>query len=163
MFTLETQACKAAHINVREEKHGDEDVLAVDLKITAKVSNDFLSQLHPTLKHSLYAKPDEPDLANDAGYAPLLRYSQIETLKWTGEITGGTLTIHAPISKRNMIFTANVKDLRLTPEDGGTVGIQFTAQFNPDADHVARLVTLLGKTVDVSVEPPKDEVLKDAA
>ncbi len=44
-FNLEKHTAKIAHINLREERHGDDPVLAVDIKVTADVPNDFLSYL----------------------------------------------------------------------------------------------------------------------
>jgi hypothetical protein len=156
MFELENQSARVAHVNLREEKHGEEDVLACDLKFEAKMSNAFLRQLHPDLQGSLYERGSQ--LALDIGESvalPKLRFQLMAApLKWEGKIVGGKVTIHAPISDDDLVIFADIGELRLSPQDGGTVIIGFRAQFLPDGDQAARLPFLLGKLVDISVQKP---------
>lgn len=58
-FVLQKIAAVLAHVNLGEEKHGDEEVLRYDLKLDADVGNDFLTQLEPTLKAALYRAEGE--------------------------------------------------------------------------------------------------------
>ena len=164
MFNLDNQQAKIAHVNLREEKHGDDDVLACDVKIEAKLSNDFLSQLSPTLKWSLYDR-DEEDMVSgqDKNHMPVLRYPLLGPLKWDNGIVGGLFTIHAPVSKNDQEFFADVNNLTLSPQDGGTVLVSFRAQFRPDAKQVSNLAQLLGKQVEISVAPPAEEPVQEAA
>jgi hypothetical protein len=77
-FHLENHAAHIGHLNLREEKHGEESVLAIDIKVEADVANDFLSYLSPTLKWSLYDKPEkQQDLIEDANHLPRLRYPEM--------------------------------------------------------------------------------------
>lgn len=156
MFQLSRQNAKVAHVNLREEKHGDEDVLACDLKIEAKLPNSFLCQLHPELPASLYERGSELDLGDD--HLSKLRYPLLTMpLQWEGKIVGGKVTLHAPVSDDDLIIFGDVDKLKLSPMDGGSVTVAFRAQFLPDGDQAARLPFLLGKLVEISVEKPQVE------
>lgn len=160
MFELKNQNAKVAHVNLREEKHGEEDVLACDLKVEAKMSNDFLTQLHTGLKMSLYEQAAQADL--DETHLPKLRYPLLENpLHWDGQIVGGKVTLHAAVSDDDLIVFADIDNLRLTPQDGGTVIIVFRAKFRPDGDQASRLPFLLGKAVEISIEKPVAEDSSD--
>jgi hypothetical protein len=161
VFSLHSENVKIAEIKLSEERNPGTDV-GCALKVVTRVPNDFLSQLHPTLKWSLFDKPEVEDLAQDPGYMPVLRYPLLGALKWEGEIHGGTFTIHAPITKHEMEFTAEVADVKLEPMEGGTVLLSFKATFSPQSAQVGRIAALLGKEVEISVVPPKALDLKAA-
>lgn len=153
-FTLSRQTAKVAHLNVREEKHGEEPVAAVDVKITADVSNDFLSGLSPTLKWSLYDKPAEQDLAEQGGtvgHMPVLRYPKLSSLDWDCGKQEVIVTLHGPKKKDDVVLQGPAKGLRLDCKDGGTVAITFQVQINPLPELMGTLTGLLGRQVKVSV------------
>lgn len=50
------QRVHITHVGNRIEMHGDEHVIATDIKIEVKVSNDMLSEFHPTLKSFLFER-----------------------------------------------------------------------------------------------------------
>jgi hypothetical protein len=93
MFELLNQSAKIAHVNLREEKHGEEDVLACDLKIETKMSNTFLSKLQPGLRESLYERG-----RSSRSTSATTRCRSCATqllagpLKWEGKIVGGRVT-----------------------------------------------------------------------
>lgn len=153
-FNLEKHNAKVAHINLREEKHGEEAVVAIDVKITADVPNDFLSYLAPTLKWSLYDKqPGQGELIPDDKHLPHLRYPQLGEIKWADEMASATIVIHGAKEEYDMELTADVNNLKLEPKEGGTVSIVFRIQLLPTAGQSAALVGYLGKDVKMSVRP----------
>ncbi len=153
-FHLEKQAAKMAHINLREEKHGEEAVLAIDVKITADVPNDFLSYLDPTLKWSLYDKqPGQGELLPDDNHLPHLRYTQLGELRWEGEMAKANVLVSSIDRPEDVALEADINNLKFEPKEGGTVAISFRLQFLPNAGQSAVLVGLLGKEVRVSVAP----------
>ena len=153
-FHLEKHMAKVAHINLREEKHGEDTILAVDLKVTADVVNDFLSYLAPTLKWSLYDKlPDQGDLLPDDNHLPHLRHPQLGTLSWNGDMAKATLILHGSKPEFDFELVANVGKLRLEPKEGGTVALAFNATVKPTPGQSAALVMYLGKDVPISVRP----------
>ena len=106
MFELSKHKCKIAHLNIREETHGEDKVLAEDIKIQADVPNDFLSYLAPTLKWSLYDKPDgaQGELIKDAGHMPRLRYSFFPPLAITGRMDKANFTVHGAKKADDLTF-----------------------------------------------------------
>jgi hypothetical protein len=154
MFALEKINAKIAHLNIRTEKHGEDDVKAVDLKLEAKLPNTFLAQLSPTLRWSLYDKPVDPDLVEDPDYMPTLRYSKMGPIKWDDQIVGGTLFIHAPVSKKDLAFSADVNSLVLHPEEGGSVFVSFRAQIYPKDDEIGKVAAVLGLNAEITIKPP---------
>ena len=50
MFSLHNQAAKLMSVNPRAEINGTDHVMAADLKLEIKVSNDLLSEFDPSLK-----------------------------------------------------------------------------------------------------------------
>lgn len=153
-FHLEKQAAKIAHINLREEKHGEETVLAIDVKVTADVPNDFLSYLAPTLKWSLYEKqPGQGELIPDDNHLPHLRYTQLGELRWEGEMAKAEVLVSSIDRPEDVQMQADINNLKFEPKEGGTVAISFRLQLLPSGSQSATLVGLLGKEVRVSVAP----------
>lgn len=153
-FHLERHLSKIAHISLREEKHGDDAVLAVDLKVTADVPNDFLSYLDSTMKWSLYEKqPGQGELLPDDTHMPHLRHPELGTLAWAGEMSKAAVIIHGAKEQYDMELTADVGKLRFEPKEGGTVAIVFQVQIHPNPGQSAALVVYLGREVPLSVRP----------
>ena len=162
MFNLSKHISKIAHLNLREEKHGEDTVLACDVKIEADVTNDFLSYLSPTLKGSLYEKlNDQGELLND-GHMPTLRYPALPDLLWDGTMEAEFI-IHGEKKSGDMVFDASVTKLHLGCKEGGTVTITFRVSLHPTAEQSGRLAALLGQDAKVSVHPPEDSNDGDVA
>ena len=155
MFELLKHKSKIAHLNIREETHGENKVLAEDIKVQADVPNDFLSYLAPTLKWSLYDKSTDAqgELIEDAGHMPRLRYSQLPPLAWSGEMKKATFVVHGAKKADDLAFEGTVDKLVLDCKDGGTVAITFKAAVYPTAEESGRLAALLGQEHKVSVRP----------
>ena len=106
MFELSKHKAVIAHLNIREEMHGEEKILAEDIKIQADVPNDFLSYLAPTLKWSLFDRPDaaQVELIKEDGHMPRLRYSQLAPIAWEGKMERATFVIHPPGKAKEFEF-----------------------------------------------------------
>lgn len=159
-FSLAKQKVRLTHINLREEKHGPEEtVLAVDLTFTADVSNDFLSELDPTLKWSLYDKSPNEDL-DDKGknHMPVLRYSLLGELHWKADMIDAAVVLHGAKKADNLEFTAKVNKLVLDPKEGGTVGLHFRVQTPVTPDQAGALTGLLSRELKVSLEPGQTSI-----
>lgn len=164
MFSLLNQQSQIAHINVRQEKHGEEQVTALDIKVVVDVPNDFLSYLDPTLKWSLYTKtPGQDDLIEDKTHLPHLRYGAITDLKWHGSMEKAAVTLHGAKRSHDIELEADVDKLVLSPRDGGTVGISFRVQVRPDPGMVAKIIAMLGIECKVTVTPHDEEAATEAA
>jgi hypothetical protein len=153
MFTLTKHPAKITHLNVREEKHGEEDVLALDIKVNADLANEFLDQLSPGLKAAVYDR-DSAGLDLDDGHLAVLRFPQLAQLGWTSEMSGASFIIHGGRKSDDIEFNATINNLRLIPKQGGTVSIIFRAQVLPDPVEVGTLTGYLNQDIKVSVAAP---------
>lgn len=151
MITLKKQKAKLAHINIREEKHGEDDVLAMDLKITADMVNTFLNQIAPGLMLALYKGEDEQQPLLDDGHAPVLRFPGLEPLVMDLPEPGAKFTIHGAKKSDDIEFEAKIKKIQLECKEGGTVSIMFKAQVLPDPEPAGKLPIMMGTEVKVSV------------
>lgn len=155
------------NFNARAEIHGEEKEPAGDLKIKAQLSNDCLAMFHPTLKAMLYHynKTADADLVDEAmqheeGYAPHLRFAEIPSLAWKGEMVGVKCIIHTGINEKSSIVLdpCNVNNILLEPQQGGTVCVTFRVQSHPDEQQFGKLCGMIGTDIVVSLELPKSEV-----
>jgi len=162
MFTLSAQQCKIQHLNFREEKHGDESVTAVDVKVTSDMSNDFLSYLSPTLKGSLYGAPDtsvQGSIIHDnPGYMPRLLYPEMGTIKWSGEMRKAQVCLHGVTKKSNLVLEADVNKLAFVTKEGGTVEVSFRLQVVPEGSMLGKLAGMLGVELKVSIAPEGEQL-----
>jgi hypothetical protein len=156
MFSLLQKEVRLDHVNPRMEKHGDEHVPACDLKFAFRASNDVLSEFDPGLKAALYGRPDEPDLVDEPGYMPRLRFPLMGRVKWAKEFAGYTLTYHAGVDERSDIVLELVELDRFgfTCMDGGTVEVSFRARCNPDASVIGRLCGVMQSEISCTLMPP---------
>lgn len=153
-FSLKKQGSRIAHLNVREEKHGDDPVLAVDVKIAADVSNDFLDQLAPGLRAALYQKEGEKSGEThdiEEGHLASLRYPQLMPFEWKDEMVGAKVVIHGHTKAENIDLEGDVNQIKLTLKEGGTVELTYRVQVLPTPEDSGRLAACLGKKVKVSV------------
>ena len=153
-FNLTNHGAKITHLNVREEKHGDEPIIAIDIKIETDVHNDFLSYLSPTLKWSLYSKnPNQGELIEDETHLPALRYQELGLIGWDGEMDKAMAVFHGAKKSDDIDLECEVDKLRFTCRDGGTVTIVFRIKVLPTPAQSAMLMCLLGKETRISVRP----------
>lgn len=93
MFDLNQKSFTLGHVNGRHEKHGEEDVLACDLKFKGDFDGGILAEFSPTLRHAMYAKHEGGDLADQGSDTPTaVRFPNlVQPLKFTNEIVGATV------------------------------------------------------------------------
>jgi hypothetical protein len=158
MFSLERQQVKLADVNPRAERHGEEHVIAADLKLEANMDNGCLAFFHPTLKSLLYFKDESVvnDLVDQIHEAPNLRYKALGLpLKWTTEIIGASVSVHTPVSGKDIeLDMCGVNNFQLEPMEGGTVKLTFRVQAHPSERDLGKLCSMIQQDVEVSVTPP---------
>lgn len=151
MFTLNKHIAKLAHLNLREEKHGDETKVAADLKITADLPNTFLEQIAKGMTASLYMADGEQGALLEDGHMPVLRYPMLDTLECAVTPITVQLVILGGEDEDDIEFSVSVKKIKLDCRAGGTVAITFSAATLPDADQVGKLSAMLGGPITVSL------------
>ena len=153
-FALKKQKATLEHLNTRAEKHGDQNMLAVDIKIVSDVPNTFLSQLDPDLKASLYKTEEgesQASLVEDAGHMPVLRYPSMAAFKYQVSMVKAKLTIHGAKKENDLSFEVKITDIKLDCKHGGTVELTFSAATLPEAEQVGELSGMLKQDIRVSV------------
>lgn len=169
MFELNQTTVLFSHMNLRQEKHGEDSVLAVDLKMSFKATNDVLAMLHPSLKSRLYKRPDAmgADLVSQAGGDELIAYCfpQMESIKWAHEQYNNVVTFPYGLDGKNDIVLDDAKVNSFTIEcfDGGTVELSWKVQSVVTPEQIKGLSNRLetGK-VEVSIVHVEPEEAQQA-
>lgn len=162
MFDLHEKSCTLRHVNGRHEKHGEDDVLACDLKFKGDFDGGILAEFHPTLRSMMFMKSAGGDLADQGSDTPTaLRFPNlVQPIKFTDEIVGATVTLDYGI--KPLVFdTANVNEFKVECNEGGTVTVTFRVQVRPTEEQLAKLFALLDTSVPVTITPPEEKLADD--
>ncbi len=148
MIEFAQRPVRIAHINVRSETHGDEEVIAVDLKLTFELPNTSLDGLSPSLRASLFDAANDADIFTGDEGPPLVRvrHPHLGLLRWSETWREMRLALHTGGKPKDDLCFDNVTFGRVTmhPREGGTVAYTARAQVHPRTEGVtAKLVTLL--------------------
>lgn len=163
MFQLSKQSVKILDFNPRMEKHGDENVLAGDLKIEATVHSGQLDHFDPQMRKFLYRKPapgEQVELPlNGSDSLTALRLPKLSPFKWAEDFPGYKMEIESGLSLDEVLKLSDVELSNFTFEalDGGSVKITFRASFHQDGRTSGKLCQLIQDTVEVNLIPPAAE------
>jgi hypothetical protein len=139
---------------MREEKHGDDPVLACDIKIKADVSNKFLDELSPGLRAAIFTKDGTQEaLVDGDDHLTVLNFPQLAPIKFAVGMVGGEITLHGPKKADDLTFECEVKEATLASKEGGTVELTFQAAVLPTPEESGKIAAMLGKDVKVTVKP----------
>jgi hypothetical protein len=144
---------KLNNLNLRAEKHGDENAGAADLSIEITESNDILWRFDPALKSLLYTKDlSQPDLLSDADPSHLtrLRFPHLGPLLWDREITTCDCEIAYGLGAITL-KDCTLSKWRITPDEGGSVTVVFRVQAHPAPDDVGKLYGLIQSEIDLDI------------
>lgn len=160
MLELDNQLTKILHVNVRNERHGDEQVLGMDMRLQTRMGNEALAMFSPTLKSSFYHKDDsvQGDLVTTADHLPNLKNPKIGLIKWDGTWEHQLLKILDKAKKSDglVLDDVRVKKMTIDMQEGGTVFFSYLVQAHPDEKTAARLIALLGQEVHMSLGVDED-------
>lgn len=161
VFELAEANAVLTNMNVRLEKHGNEEVLAHDLSFDYEMANTGLAMFAPALRACIYQRPQGPQAelegVSDADYMPSLRFPALSALKWgAGELIGAELRFHyGTTEKSHIVFDeAKICKYRMECKEGGTVLLSFQAQVHPNEKQAGQLSKLLvDKSCIISITP----------
>lgn len=159
MFELQAEPVKLAHINIRTEKHGEEDVQAVDVKFERVGANTMLDDIAPGLRTALYREGeagDQADAFNGTDGLVALRFPSIEMpLKLDGDYPGYSLEIDTGMGLQETLKLKGVfKKNRVTALAGGSCTHEFTVSTHPTAEQVGRLYEAAGNECTLTLSAP---------
>ena len=162
MLQLETALATLANVNLRTEKVGKDKVRpAADLKFTVNIPNTQLDQISAGLLASLYKHPNEKghqgDLtAPDPNAMTTLRHPKAKPWASTEDWPGYFANVQAGEFdlKDVELDKVTLKSITCEAKNGGTVELSFTLGCHPTGEDVGVLYELMGKEIDLSLNPP---------
>lgn len=158
MIELNRHPVKILHLNVRTEKHGEDEVNALDIKIGFSVPNASLEYLADGLRRAMYEADDDPNMAvpgTDEDHLTHVRFPQFGKQKWAGEWDDVGLTFHLGNGrgKGDLLFAnATFGQLSVDPQEGGLVACVARAQVLPSPDEITKLVGLLKHEIPATLD-----------
>lgn len=157
-FHLVKERCKLAHLNIRTERHGEEEVPAIDLKFEFNSANNLLSKLHAELRDAFYKADESPSLI-EGDNVRTLRFPLMKNhVSWNLEIPRTLLRLHSDDGADIVLGGGKTNNFKLEMLEGGTVKWSFRVQYSePDEDAVAALSQVLSQTMAVSLESAEEE------
>jgi len=140
---------RIVHVNVRTEVAGDDERLAMDLRVEMDMPNTCLDKLDANLRPSLYRANGDGDLlGKNAQHMPHLRFPELGPLSWNGSVSPVALVLHLGAKKNELrLVDGKLNKLRLTPHEGGTCGLVWRRQVHPNEDEAAKVMTVLKHTI----------------
>ena len=161
MFELLKAQAKLDSVTIIAEKHGDENKLAIALKITTKASNAVLEHFDSYLRNSLFREvrsgEQQPLIGENAFTA--VRFPRIGAVSWDEDYTGYELDLGSDLELKNPLQFVDVtlKKFRFEPIEGGSVAITFNANVHPDTDEAGELCALVQEQVTLTLRSPLTE------
>lgn len=163
-----TTECTCTHVNIREENHGDEKVLAVDLAFWKEGGNELLDLFHPEIRTTLYcnraAEAGQEALPDVLAILPNLKLAGLpERMHWGGndKFGGYRLSVDYGLGdeQSNVDLTECVVAKRwFELKEGGTVRIGWRVSYAGEAlqEVTTRgiLAGLKGQKAFVQLIPP---------
>ncbi len=169
MFGFQMQTVKVLSFNPRAEKHGDENVLAGDLKLETVCHSSALNHFDPSWRKFLYRKPavgEQTEMVFEKGDELTQRRNpKLSPFKLDEDFPGYAVEIVSGLALDETLKLGDVELSKFTFEalDGGSVRITFSASFHPDGRTSGKLCQLIQESVEMSLTPPSKDAQKDLA
>lgn len=159
IFQLVKERCRLAHINIRAERHGEEEVPAIDLKFEFSTANNLLSKLHADLREAFYKADESGDLAGGDNIRTLRFPLMKNTISWDLEIPRTLLRLHGDTPESDIVLGGGkTNNFKLEMLEGGTVNWSYRVQVSqPDEEAIAALSQVLHQVVPVSLECAEED------
>lgn len=160
MFELKNHEAKVASFNPRCEKHGQENVMAGDLKVECTGHSSLLDHFDKSLRKTLYRKPapgEQTDLPLGDDNLTQRKLPRLAPLRWDEDFPGYKLHIVTGLAVDEVIELDDVELSSFVFEalDGGSVSITFRASFHPDGRTSGKLCQLIQETVEITLIAPE--------
>lgn len=156
MFNLVKESVRLVNVNLRKEKHGDDKVIACDLKFEAKLHNSVLNKLSPGLKDSMYTQDPgaTADMINP-DHAPKLRHPEANAIKLAIDLHNVRLgVLEDGANEEDMVFSGSkCNNFSTLSQEGGTVVVGFRVQIAaPSKREIGELGYLIDEMMKVNLE-----------
>lgn len=150
-----------SHLNIRDEKHGDEKVPTCDLTFVWQTTNAALWMFDGKLLTSLYGPPSEATEQGDldgvepATQFPTLKFPHMASIKWADAATGDLSIDYGLTGKPLELTPCKIHKFVLDCKEGGTVELKFTASCSSNLTEktLGKLALMIGQQLDISITP----------
>jgi len=160
---LQKQPVKLVNFNPRAEKHGKQAKPAADLILEAALSASVLDTLQQGLREALYkAAEDQADLVEpDRNALTARRFQKMQPFSWGWEGKGYTLGIDYGLGGDSDIELddCTVKDVRISPQEGGTVLFKFRVAAHPDEHDAGILTHRIQQEITITLKAPAPQTV----
>ena len=169
-FKLNHQNIEIYSINIRDEKHGPDDVPAFDLHCRITSGNDMLNAIDPTLLDGFYSDGMPEQDGEIKQLAGMDKKSHLRIPKLVGphklklgDLIGAMVTFPWGPREELVFASCKVNDFKVEPKEGGTVHITFkVASTYEPKDHGMQLLCIRhGGETEISIEPAQQELDSD--
>ncbi|KVN72781.1 hypothetical protein WT15_27275 [Burkholderia stagnalis] len=163
MFSLDNTLAKIVSVTNVSEKHGAERVPAISIGLHVVQGGEVLGDFDPALRAMLYRKPlPKPcELPMEHDGLTELRFPFMRNLAWDRKWPGYLLRFHIGASGMEdvLLTECELKDIRFTTQEGGSVGVHFkiTAHPKDETDH-GKIAMRLQQEIGITLTPPSDYV-----
>lgn len=152
MLSLSKRPCKLGNsMSTNTEKHGDEDVGAIDLALDGIMLNapELDALLGNGAHKALYICP--PPNADEAPL-PEVRFAQFKPFAFKGQFEKARVALELGMDGYELtLHECKVRSLKLTPNAGGLTTLSCSIRSTPDGDAVATLYDYLNGDASVTL------------
>jgi hypothetical protein len=139
-------SANVTNVNTRKEKHGEDNVLAVDVKMTVKGTPQQIIDPFSLAHRKAMFQTEE-------GKEHLQRVVEVGSFTWDREYEDAKLNLAGEGYEE-----VTLKGFSFTMTEGGVVALTFTASFLPQTDDVGPLAELIKEACTVSFVTQADLV-----
>lgn len=160
-FSFERSLLNLASFNPKSVQHGNERGSLADLRFVMQGTSADLAMLHQNLRQTLYTKSDAIGIDKDADILTVLRFPQLQTIKWEYEQVGSDFTIHYGVRDDGDIHLTEcqVDKIKFTPQEGAIVGFAFRIRCRPTEQQAGKIYEMIKTDLVCSLSPPAQKEL----
>ena len=147
MLNIHKRDCLMAHINPREENHGDEELIAFDIKLT----DIMLSAMEIG---ALMENPRQHELWFNTGVIPAVPITdKLEPYKHHAKVEGANVTLFIGLGDKQFKFAdVKLKGITFEPMVGGLTAMSCKVQVLPTLNgDTGELMATMGKSLHVEI------------
>ena len=97
------------------------------------------------------------DMINDPNLLPVLKFPDMKPFKWGYKGEGYQLDILSDLDQSPILEfdDVSVKNIEVSPKEGGTVKIKFRCRVHPTEKQVGRIYSITKQTFPINLSPPE--------
>jgi hypothetical protein len=141
------------YVNLRIEKHGDNNENGYDVKCKGRFSNSILLKFDAGLRDALYMDDEQRDVED---FKKKLRFPRIaKPIAWELEVPRTILRLHDADNPAEDLILSDAKtdSFVFEPMEGGTVELSFRVKLKDTSEEqVLKLLRANGQTIPISLE-----------